>query len=169
LGDANHTRNKLLENSTNSLPSSFLAGREFRAYREFDLANGGAEVFKFVTPIDIYLDSIFVNITSGEVDFTSRAGGTEGGTFTLLPTVFPKNERSDVKPYVQQVVVTEGGTVSGGLIFDIAKVKTATSSQRVSVIEKVEGKRGLAAGTYYLSIDCISASNGVLYFNWTEA
>lgn len=164
----NRPRNKLLEDATNELSTDFLDGLQFRAFGEFDLSNGEELVFKIVAPNDFYLDSIVLNLNSGSIEYMSKLGGVEGGVFTPLETIFPLNGRNDVPAYTRLIQVSAGGTVTGGIVFDMISVKTGTNNQRISITEEAGSKRGIAAGTYYLVVKATANTSGILYSNWTE-
>lgn len=151
----------------------FTTGRQFRAFHEFDpLLVGESFVIKVATPINITLFDLALNIDSGSVRYYSVVGGTEGGTFSPVQTIFPKNNRDD-RPspfYVSQVSVSIGGTVTGGVVTDIARIKTGTNKQRSSVLEQTQSIRGVSPNTYYLVIENNGNSDatGVFYAFWEE-
>ena len=163
-------RNELLLDMLNSNPTSFLEGRDFRAYKELDIANGQSQVLEIVVPSDIYLERISMNIDSGHARYSSLAGGTSTGASTLLPTVFNKNMRSDAGVYTRQLIPSVVDGVTGGTELDVARLKTGTSTQAVSVIESAQSKRGIGAGTYHLVVANIGSGSvtGVLYAHWAE-
>ena len=163
-------RDELLHNILNNNPSSFLEGKDFRAYKELDIPNGASQILEIVVPADIYLDHISLNIDSGNARYSSLAGGTSTGASVLLPTVFNKNSRSDAGIYTRLLVPSIVDGVTGGTELDVARLKTGTNNQAVSVIESAQSKRGIAAGTYHLVVDNIGAGSvaGVLYAHWSE-
>lgn len=164
------TRNELLDSIRNNNPSSFLAGRDFRAWHEFNIPNGETLTVKIEVPIDIYVTNVVVNVSEGALRYASYFGGTEGGTFNEITTVVNKNKRSDAGQYTRQVKAYIGGTVTGGFQTDVAQVRTGTNNQRVSIIESTQSKRGIAAGDYYLTFENTgnNVATGVIYTFWTE-
>jgi hypothetical protein len=164
------TRNKLLSDMLNENPTSFLEGRDFRAFHELNIAQGATLTFEVIIPSDVYIESIALNIDSGHVEYRSFAGGTPSGTFTEIDTIFNRNTRSDVPAYTRQLTAAIGGSVTGGVLTEVARVKTGTNNQRVSILEAAQTKRGTGAGTYYLTLENIgsSAVEGVFYVNWSE-
>ena len=74
-------------------------------------------------------------------------------------------------PYVGQVTAGQGGTFSGGIITDVARVKTGTNAQSFSIVEEAQGERGVGSGTYYVQLTNTSnsqAAEGVFYAHWDE-
>jgi len=163
-------RNELLEDILNGNPTSFLEGRDFRAYKELNIGNGLSQVLEIVVPVDIYLERISLNIDGGHARYSSVAGGTSTGSSVVLPTVFNKNSRSDAGDYTRQLIPSVVDGFTGGTELDVARVKTGTSTQAVSVIENAQSKRGIAAGTYHLVVENIGSGSvtGVLYAHWSE-
>tara|TARA_B110000881_G_scaffold169774_1_gene153322 strand:- start:418 stop:924 length:507 start_codon:yes stop_codon:yes gene_type:complete len=163
-------RNELLENMLNSNPTSFLEGRDFRAYKELNIGNGLSQVLEIVVPVDIYLERISLNVDGGHARYSSVAGGASTGASVLLPTVFNKNMRSDVDVYARQVIPSVVDGFTGGTELDVARVKTGTNNQAISIIESGQSKRGIAAGTYHLVVENIGSGSvtGVLYAHWAE-
>jgi len=169
-------RNELLEDILNGNPTSFLEGRDFRAYKELNIGNGLSQVLEIVVPVDIYLERISLNIDGGHARYSSVAGGTSTGSSVVLPTVFNKNSRSDAGDYTRQLIyvrqvvpsVVDGFT--GGTELDVARVKTGTNNQSISIIESGQSKRGIAAGTYHLVVENIGSGSvtGVIYAHWSE-
>lgn len=164
------TRNDLLSDILNSNPTSFLEGRDFRAFKELGIANGESLVLEVIVPVDIYLNRIILDIDSGHARYSALAGGTGVGVPVVLPTIFPANQRSDVKPYTRQVSVNIIDSVTGGTELDVARVKTGTNNQAVSIIDSSQDKRGYPAGTYHLIIENIGTGSveGVFYAQWAE-
>lgn len=147
-------------------------GQSFRAFQEFSLISGASLVIQVVSPIDFIISAIILSVDSGEIKYTSIGGATEATPFTPVTNIFPKNTRSDIKePYVGKVTAGQGGTYSGGLVTDTAKVKTGTNAQRFSIVEQAQGERGVGAGTYYIVLENTSgsqAAEGVFYAHWNE-
>lgn len=163
-------RNKILDDILNDNPSTFLDGRDFRAYHEFSILSGQEDIIKIETPIDLYITNITLNLSDGSVRYSVLVGGTEGGVFTEIQTILNKNNRSDAAQYTRQTQAYAGGNLTGGSEIDVAQIRTGTNNQRVSIIESAQSKRGVAAGTYYIKIENNGngTAEGVLYTFWTE-
>jgi len=164
------TRNDLLSNVLNANPTSFLEGRDFRAFKELDIPSGQSLFIEIVIPTDIYLDRIVLDIDAGHARYSSLAGATSTGASAPLPTVFPTNQRSDAGVYTRGLMPSIVDGVTGGIELDVARVKTGQNNQRTSVLEDAVGKRGYPAGTYHLVVENIGTGSvtGVLYAHWAE-
>lgn len=155
--------------------TSFYEGREFRAYYELSEAVGSTLVIKAVVPIDIILTSLAINLDLGQVRLETVVGGTEGGSFASPVPKFGRNNMS-VGPnrkeaYVSQVLLTYGGTHSGGTVIDVIRLKTAgNSAQAVSVGASASDERGVGANTYYFRLAVIGNDilHGTFKVSWEE-
>lgn len=150
---------------------SFFEGRQFRLYKEFNIALGATYVIKAVTTRDIILYGLELSLTSGEVKLTTATGGTEGGSFSETLTLFPRNTMSE-RPtpiYAATSVVTAGGTHTGGTELDLLWVKTADNSNFAASVGIAPGdERGIAAGTYYFRLNAVIAATGVFKARFEE-
>ena len=154
----------------NGNPTSFLEGKDFRAYYELNIPSGESAVLEIFVPVDIYLDTITLNIDAGHARYSSRVGATSTGASTLLTTVFSTNTRADAGVYTRQLIPSIVDGFTGGIELDVARVKTGSNNQRVSVIEQAQTKRGIGAATYHLIIENVGNSDvtGVIYSHWAE-
>ena len=152
--------------------TSLTIGRAFRAYKEFSLAAGSVETIQVVSPINFRLTSITLTVDSGEIRYESIGGATEVTAFTPLPTIFNKNTRDDMIPaYAGVITAGTGGTFTGGSVLDVARIKTGTNSQRVSIVEQAQSVRDIGPGTYYITLTNSSGSStatGIFYSHWEE-
>lgn len=153
--------------------TGFFAGREFRTFREFNIAAGQTLVIKVEVPIDAILMEQAVELDGGSLRITNTSGGTPGGSFSETLPVIGKNNMSE-RPtplYVPQIGFTAGGTHTGGFVFDIHRVVAATATAQQSTVGNVIGdERGVAAGTYYVRYENFGsgAATGTLWFIWEE-
>tara|TARA_R110000824_G_scaffold183072_1_gene364085 strand:+ start:1551 stop:2096 length:546 start_codon:yes stop_codon:yes gene_type:complete len=152
--------------------TSLTLGRSFRAYKEFSLAAGAVETIQVVSPINFRLSDVILTVDSGEIRYESIGGATETSAFTPLPTIFNKNTRDDmIAPYTGVITAGTGGTFTGGAVLDVARLKTGTNSQRVSIVEQAQGVREVGPGTYYVTLTNSSGSStatGIFYSHWEE-
>ena len=150
---------------------SFFDGRQFRTFKELNIGLGATYVIKAVVPLDVILYGLEMVLTTGEVKLQTLVGGTEGGTFSETLPIFPRNTMSE-RPepiYTPTVVLTAGGTHTGGTVLDLLWVKTATNSQFGGNVGAAPGdERGVGAGTYYFSLNAITAATGVFRARWEE-
>jgi hypothetical protein len=150
---------------------SFFAGRQFRTFKELNLTLGQQYVVKAVVPGDIILYGLELALVSGEVKLSTVVGGTEGGTFSETVPIFPRNTMSE-RPtpiYTPTVVLTAGGTHTGGTVLDLLWIKTADNSNFAETVGGNPGdERGVGANTYYMRLNAVSAATGVFRARWGE-
>lgn len=150
--------------------TGFFAGREFRTFREFTGAATGQLVIKAVVPIDIVLFELGMTVESGSFRMATVAAGTPGGTFAETLPVFSTNNMLEKPqpPYVAQTVLTAGGTITGGIVLDVLRGKTADNSNFAASVGFGQGaERGILPGTYHFLIDFVTFT-GVLKARWEE-
>lgn len=149
----------------------FVEGKEFRAFHDFSLANNGVSVLKFYAPIQFILHEQGFSLIEGELKFEALLGGTEGGSFSTAVPIFGKN-RSSERPepyYERQIVLTTGGTHTGGTNSETVRLKAANNSNFASTVGGVSTNiRFLPAGTYYLKFTATGATRGVYSITWEE-
>lgn len=150
--------------------TGFFEGRDFRVFKEWQVATTATYVIKAVSPINVILFGLGITLDEGYARIETVVGGTEGGTFNETLTVFPRNTMSE-RPtpiYTPQVVLTAGGTHTGGTILDVLHVKAAGNSNFATSVGGSDGdERGIGAGTYYFRIT-LTAAIGVLKARWEE-
>jgi len=133
--------------------TGFFAGREFRTFRRLSIASGGVLVVKAVVPIDVILFELAIELVDGWIDIETVAGGTPGGTFSETLPIFRRNNMSVAPVVTPQVVLTAGGTHTGGTILDVLAVKAASATaQSSSVGGRTTDERGVAPATYHFRI-----------------
>lgn len=154
--------------------TGFFEGREFRTFAELSIASGATFVMKVVSPINFILSSQTIDIDDGTLRFAAVAGaGTEGGSFSTTHTSIGKNRMTE-RPspyYTSQIVITSGGTHTGGTEVEVIRIKAAgATSQTTTVSSSSDESRGLAAGTYYLRFQNTGAGSiaGVYTIWWEE-
>jgi hypothetical protein len=150
---------------------SFFDGRQFRTFKELNIALAATYVIKAVTTKNIILYGLELFLTSGEIKLSTVTGGTEGGTFSETLPLFPRNTMSE-RPtpiYTSTTVLTAGGTHTGGTILDLLWEKTADNSNFAASVGAVPGdERGVGAGTYYFRLNAIVAATGVFKARFEE-
>lgn len=151
--------------------TGFLAGREFRIVKEFDLSIGAILVIKQVFTSDVIIEGIQVDLLDGEIRFENVFGGTEGGAFSETIPIRPRNAMvSRPQPYYTSTTsFTAGGTLTGGSVSDLILAKTANISTSIVSIGGVESHgRGAPPGTYYFRLTAVSAAKGIIRVAWDE-
>lgn len=147
--------------------TGFFAGREFRTFYEFTTAT----VFKVVVPVNTIVWQVGVELLEGEARLETVVGGVEGGTFGVTLPVFGRNTMTE-RPspfYTPQVVITAGGTLTGGTVIDVLRNKTGGNENFAGSIGIGEGdERGVAPGTYYFRLTVTGTTRGLLRTWWEE-
>jgi hypothetical protein len=139
--------------------SGFFKGRAFRAYREFT----GAAVIRLVATKPFMLTSQRLYVDTGQAKATITVGGTAGGTFVALPTVFNKN--GVVAAPTPDVVITQNGTATGGTEREVLRVNAGGGLGAVADLSSI---RYLPAGTYYINITVTGSTSGVYSIEYEE-
>lgn len=157
--------------------TSFFEGREFRAYRELNLAAGATLVIKAVVPNNMILTALSLELESGQMRVATVSGGTPAGTFAEVIPIFNRNNmtvgndrRAAITP---QVVLTAGGTHTGGIELDVLRVRTVTNqgtSHSSTVGASTGDERGVAPGTYHWRLVAAAGDPcvGVFRASWEE-
>lgn len=153
--------------------TGFFAGREFRTFLRLSIAPTAAQVIKAVVPLNIILFELKVAIKAGDLDVSTRVGGSEGGSFSTALPIFRTNNMSSIPqpPYAGQVVVTTGGTHTGGTELSVLLLKANANTNQANTIGGESLERGIGAGTYYF--DCLNLSltdtvEGLFEARWEE-
>lgn len=164
--------------------TSFYEGREFRTYKELNIAALATYVIKIEVPTNIILYGLQASIDSGWVRIGGYFGGAEGGSYAeILPmfavngmTAGNDNRRTDFNGnstvYTRQLVMTAGGTHTGGTELDVSRIKVSGNSNASSTVgEHGLDERGVGPGTYYfrfLNLSAMDAVTGVFRMRWEE-
>lgn len=150
--------------------TGFFAGREFRTFREWTTATTGTVVIKIVVPVDVILFEFQIQEESGTIRVETVVGGTEGGSFSETLPVRSTNTMTEKPqpPYSSLVVLTMGGTLTGGTTIDVSRVKTASNSNFAATVGGEGGaERGVSANTYYWRMT-MTDFVGVIKARWEE-
>ena len=151
--------------------TGFFAGREFRTFREFSIPIDGSIAIKAIAPLDVILQEFGVELTLGEVRVELVTGGTETTPFTSPLPVFPTNGMSTASGYVAQVSMVNGGTHTGGTVYDLFDIVSGSNVNK-AVVQRVSEQQpfGFAAGSYYVRIINTNGSvaNGIFRARWEE-
>lgn len=153
--------------------TAFFAGREFRAFAEFNLAAGATIVYKFHCLLNSILESFYVDLLVGGIRVEARTGGLEGGVFATPVIVFPVNAMDSVPVPVfdTQTTIVTGGTHTGGTVRDVSRGTTGNNTNQASLtILEAESPIGRAAIPLYLVISNpgTGAAEGILKLRWEE-
>lgn len=149
--------------------TGFFAGREFRTFRELNISVGTPLVIRAVVPLDIILSGLEVELLDGSLKLETIVGGTPGGTFSQTLPIFSRNTMSDTPTYTPLVVLTAGGTLTGGAVIDVLVAQTSGQGSRAASVGANSGdERGVGANTYYFKLTAIAAITGVFRARWEE-
>lgn len=161
--------------------TGFFEGREFRTFKELNIAASAEYVIKAVVPLNIILFGLEAALDAGWLRIGTYVGGTEGGSFSETLPVFGTNNMTPGNEhrrsytgsiYAAQVVLTAGGTHTGGTELDVIRIKTSDNSNfAASVGNKESDERGVSANTYYfrlLNLGAVDAVTGVFSARWEE-
>ncbi len=161
--------------------TGFFEGREFRTFKELNIAAAQSYIVKAVVPLNIILMNLTATIDGGWLRIGTYFGGSEGGVFSeTLPVIGANNMALGINrrrnysgiAYAAQVALTAGGTHTGGLELDVIRIKAAgNSNQGSSVGVDSDSSRGIAANTYYfrlLNLSATDAITGIFSARWEE-
>lgn len=150
--------------------TGFFSGREFRTFKEWQVAATETYVIKAVVPVNTILFEFGISLTAGEARIETLVGGTEGGSFSEILPIFATNTMTEKPqpPYVNQNVLSAGGTLTGGVLLDPLLAKTSGNANfAASVGAEAGAERGVAPGTYYWRLT-LTGVIGVLKSRWEE-
>jgi hypothetical protein len=151
--------------------TGFFAGTEFRTFRRLSIAAGASLVIRAVVPIDVILFQLALELVDGWVDVETVTAGTPGGSFSETLPIFRRNNMSVAPVVVPQVVLTAGGTHTGGTVLDVLAARASgATAQASSVGNHLTDERGIAPGTYYfrLTNPGSGTATGVFRAWWEE-
>lgn len=135
--------------------TGFFSGREFRTFKHYQLAAAASVYIKAVSPVNLILQGLGLQVDTGHVHLEAYVGVTEGDSFSVALPILGAN-RMDERPtpyYESQVTFHDGGTFTGGTLLDLITVKAENqSAQSTTQDAAVAGERGLPAGSYYIKV-----------------
>jgi hypothetical protein len=149
--------------------TGFFERREFRISEELNIPSGTSLVYRFESPVNFILWEQVLECDANLLKFEAVVGGTEGGSFTPV-TIWGKNRMPEQPEYIGQVAVSKDGTITGGQVAEVLRIKAAgATAQRSSVGSAVGSERGLPAGVYHLKLSAIGGDvTGTFALMWEE-
>lgn len=149
--------------------TSFFEKREYRTFKEWATPTTELYVIKAVVPVNIILFELNASIEAGTIRIETVAGGTPGGTFGETLPAFAANTMTEAPPAVPaQVVLTAGGTHTGGTVLDVLRGKAADNSNfAASVGSSTGAERGVGPASFHFRIT-LAAATGVFKARWEE-
>lgn len=146
---------------------AFWEGRAWRAVHDVQSLTGTL-ILRAVVSTRVLLTKLALQADSGDLTVEILVGGTPGGTYTSSPTVPINRNRMIPNLPVSQLVLTQGGTLTGGTRTDLLRAFSASGGSAQSVNQADGSIRGLPAGTYYFRITGANGAVGSLVTEWEE-
>jgi hypothetical protein len=149
--------------------TGFFTGREFRTFYEFSIPTAQTIYIKAVANTDTFVQQFLVDLFTADLRVELIAGGTEGGTFsTSLPILRVNGTNTS---YESQVVMSTGGTQSGGVVQDVIQLYAVSNPAKGSAVEvSTDSVLGFPAGTFYIKLQNINSvtATGIFKARWEE-
>lgn len=150
---------------------AFFEGKQYFAFREFSIAQGGSAVVKVVIASDTIMRDFFVDLVTSNLTAEIVAGGTEGGTFNTPITIQRTNNMSTAPARVSTTTMTTGGTLTGGTTLDKFILYAGNNANQST--RQFGGETfpvGFPAGTYYVRLINIGSTDaiGIFKARWSE-
>lgn len=154
--------------------AAFYAGTTFRTFKEMTLAAGGELVVKMTRPVDLIIRKFAMKVTVGELRCDIYRGATPGGTWNALLPIIASCEFADLPQpiYAAQCSLESGGTVTGGVLYDVMHVKTSgTSAQSFTIGDEIGDMLGIpkdSVGLYKFTNPGNVSATGIFMMRWEE-
>ena len=159
--------------------TGFFEGREFRTFKELNIAAGATLVMRVTVPVNTILQNVSMTLDAGSVKLRTVSGGTPAGTFSESLPIIPKNTMTGGKfpaptlpLYAAQNSVASGGTsITGGVDIDVIRIVVANASGQASSVGNAQDDyRGVGPGIYYWVFNNFGsgAATGVFSSFWEE-
>lgn len=148
--------------------TAFLEGRELRISVPLSITAATPVVLKFTTSRDFYLTSQGLTCDAEGILFEAfrSTQGVEGGTFGTAVPIYSNNFTKSTRAHTPSTLITTGGTFTpngGQTSVETVRLRTAGATAQASTVGGVvQGRRGLAAGTYYLKFANLTGSGTAL-------
>lgn len=155
--------------------TGFFTGREYRSFKELNIAAAAIYVIKVVVPMNVILLGLELEVDDGWARMATLVGGFEGGVYgETLPKLNRNNmavgpDREAV--IASQLLITAGGTHTGGTELDVIRLRTSTATGSATTVGlAANDERGIAAGTYYFRFTNLGAGaiTGMFRVRWEE-
>lgn len=148
----------------------FWRGRQFRAYKEFNLPGNASVTMRLVASAPFLLTDQTLRLIGGDARAVIRVGATPDGTFAPLPTVNPKF-RIGMEP-VSTISISElTGTLAGGSEREVLLCAASTGGSTKTGLGETElaAWRGLPATTFYITITAgANGATGIYAIEWED-
>lgn len=146
---------------------AFYAGREFRTFKEYSIAQNASYNIKVESTKDTIVYEFGSDLRVGSVKIELVTGGDEGGSYSVSVPIFPCNTMSITPVVASGITMTANGTHTGGTVVDLLYADTGKG---VNVSASEDYPQAFPAGTYYIRITNLSnqTSNGIFFARWEE-
>jgi len=146
----------------------YVLGTQFRISLPLTVGDGAPVVLRFESPINFELIEQSLETHQSGITFEAyrSAQGAETGIYDAGVPAYKNNIQSTATDYTQQVSITTGGgftpDVGQTAVETLNALSASATAQRSTVFAGAQGRRGLAAGTYYLSFSKLGGSGTAL-------
>ena len=147
---------------------AYALGQQFRISYPLEVSNGDTVFLRVISPVDFELVAQNVETHQSGIAFEAYRDiqGTPSGTFDAAVPIFKNNFQSTASDYTGQVTIDTGGAFTPNVgqapVETLNALSASATAQRSTVFAGAMGKRGLAAGTYYLSFSKLGGSGTAL-------
>lgn len=156
--------------------TGFFAGKMFRTFYEFNIPSDGSLTILFQSPINFILWNQQIEIDQGAIKVENITGPTIGGTFTELPRIGRNRMTEAPQPlYASQMQCGFGGTLTGGTVVDVIRLRTNPNqgnSRSSNIVNGQDSERGIPPGNYGVRLTPLTgiteATLGTIHFDWEE-
>lgn len=151
--------------------TAFYEGREYRAFKEFDIPQGASEAIKVTATGDTIVQLFGASLVLGSLRIELVQGGEDGDDFAGSLPIYPANKTSLAPAVTTGVTMQNGGTHTGGDIVDlILLVAGSPAKQAKEITANEERLLGFSAGTFYIRLASNGSANakGVFRARWEE-
>jgi hypothetical protein len=147
---------------------AYALGQQFRISYPLEVSNGDTVFLRVISPVDFEL--VAQNLETHQSGITFEAyrdiQGTPSGTFDAVVPIFKNNFQSTASDYTGQVTIDTGGAFTPNVgqapVETLNALSASATAQRSTVFAGAMGRRGLVAGTYYLSFSKLGGSGTAL-------
>lgn len=147
---------------------AYALGQQFRISYPLEINNSNPTILRVVSPVDFELLSQNIETHQRGITFEAYRDiqGVASGIFDSAVPIYKNNFQSTARDYAGQVTIDTGGVFTPNVgqtpVETLNALSASATAQRSTVFAGAMGKRGLAAGTYYLSFSKLGGSGTAL-------
>lgn len=158
---------------TETSTAAFYEGRQYRIFKELNIADGGVYTIKIVITKDLILRGLVLGLDSGHCKLDTISGGADATAFNNAIPIIRKNTMTTSPNISSSTQLLDGGTQTGGTVIDLISVQASNQQNfRSSVGSAPFDERGVGVGTYYWKFRSIAGQgnvSGVFRCFWEES